>query len=85
MLKSHLSVVETSASLYPHSPVFKTPRLNSTGQVQNWESVTYRQFQADIECYAKHWACVLKNEIPDRSVVGLWYTQFYFHLLYLIY
>ncbi|RDB29199.1 Acetyl-coenzyme A synthetase 2 [Hypsizygus marmoreus] len=76
MLKSHLTVLETSASLYSSSPVFKIPRLDAlTGQVQEWESITYHKFQSDVVTYARYWARALEG-VPQRSVVGLWIGGF---------
>jgi hypothetical protein len=74
MIRSHLTVLETSASLFPSSSVFKTPRLDlQSGQVQDWHSITYRQFQSDVEVFARYWTRKLKSEgILQRSVVGLW-------------
>ncbi|KAF8078511.1 hypothetical protein FPV67DRAFT_58582 [Lyophyllum atratum] len=78
MLKSHLSVLEASATLYPLSAVFKTPRVDvSTGQLYGWDSITYQQFQSDVETHARYWARTLGDDgIPPRSVVGLWIGGF---------
>lgn len=73
-VRTHLTVLKSSASLYPSSPAFRIPQLNSgTGQVQFWQSVTYKQFQLDVELFAKYWTRKLKTHgIPRRSIVGLW-------------
>jgi len=73
-LRSHLSILEASASLYASSPVFQLPRFDlQSGEVQEWDAVTYSQFLHDVELYAKHWARVLKGDgIPQRSVIGMW-------------
>ncbi|KAI0068384.1 acetyl-CoA synthetase-like protein [Artomyces pyxidatus] len=73
-LRSHLTVLDTSASLYASSPAFQLPRCDlQSGEVQHWEPVTYAQFQRDVEMFARHWARVLKADgIPQRSVIGMW-------------
>ncbi|THH20855.1 hypothetical protein EW146_g586 [Bondarzewia mesenterica] len=73
-LESHLSVLSASASLHASFPAFRLPRFNlQSGQVQDWESVTYAQFKQDVELFARHWARVLKHDgIPQRSVIGMW-------------
>ncbi|GLB36255.1 putative amp- ligase [Lyophyllum shimeji] len=78
MLESHLSVLEASANLHRHSAVFKTPRLDpSNGQLQGWESITYEQFQRDVQIHARYWARALAHDgIAPRSVVGLWIGGF---------
>ncbi|KAL0951048.1 hypothetical protein HGRIS_007788 [Hohenbuehelia grisea] len=74
MPSSHLTVLEQSAVRYASSPVFKVPRLDlSTKQVLSWESITYSQFQSDVERFARYWSRVLRQDgIPPRSVVGIW-------------
>ncbi|KAG5648080.1 hypothetical protein DXG03_007115 [Asterophora parasitica] len=78
MIQSHLSVLETTATISPLSVVFKTPIIDIfSGQVQEWQSITYQQFQRDVETHAKHWARTLANDgLPPRSVVGLWIGGF---------
>lgn len=80
MLSSHLSVLETSAALHSSSPVFKVPQLDlAAGRVQDWHSITYRQFQSDVEDFAKYWRRALRiSDIPQRSVIGLWYSDILF-------
>lgn len=77
MLRTHLTVLETSASLYPTRPAFKTPRSDcQTGQVQDWQSITYQQFKQDVELFARHWSRVLRRDrVPQKSVVGVWYVN----------
>lgn len=74
MLRSHLTVLETSSSLYPSQPVFKIPRLDvEAGQGHEWQHITYSEFQRDVELFAKYWARILKSDnVPQRSVVGIW-------------
>ncbi|KAJ8521428.1 hypothetical protein ONZ45_g1866 [Pleurotus djamor] len=71
MPTSHLTVLESSASLYPSAPVFKVPQLDNSNHVQEWASITYSQFQSDVELFARYWSRTLKG-VPRRSVVGLW-------------
>lgn len=74
MFRTHLTVLDSSASLYSSSPVFKVPRLNlSNGIVQQWHSITYKQFYDAVRVFARHWMRVLKAQgIAQKSVVGLW-------------
>lgn len=77
-LRSHLSVLENSVSLYGSHSAFRVPRLDKeTSKVQCWDSVTYEEFQRDVELFARHWARILKADgIPPRSVVGMWYVLY---------
>lgn len=81
MFSTHLTVLETSASRHPSAAAFRTPLLNETGQVQEWNTITYEQFHSDVQLYARYWSRTLKRDgIPLRSVVGLWYVMSaYFH------
>ncbi|KAH7931106.1 acetyl-CoA synthetase-like protein [Leucogyrophana mollusca] len=71
---SHLTVLSQSASLYSSAPVFRVPRSDpSTSQVQDWFSITYRQFKHDVELTARYWRRVLRGDgVSEGSVVGLW-------------
>ncbi|KAF7796058.1 hypothetical protein EIP86_007229 [Pleurotus ostreatoroseus] len=72
--RTHLDVLQDSASQYSSRPVFKLP-LPSTDSavVRNWSSVAYAQFRADVERYAKYWGRVLANDnLQPRSTIGLW-------------
>jgi hypothetical protein len=73
-LQSHLSILESSASSHSSSPVFRIPRVDeATSEVQEWLSISYRQFLQDVERYARYWASLFSSEgIPRNSVVGLW-------------
>ncbi|TFK57163.1 acetyl-CoA synthetase-like protein [Heliocybe sulcata] len=71
--RSHLSLLETAASHYASSPVFRIPLIDSTGAVSQWTSITYLQFLRDVERFARYWSRTLRsNGIPSKSVVGLW-------------
>ncbi|KAJ7783906.1 hypothetical protein DFH07DRAFT_997347 [Mycena maculata] len=74
MLRTHLTVLEASASRYPLSPVFKLPRSDSqSNHGWDWYSITYRQFQLDVELFARYWSRTLSRSGVDvGSVVGLW-------------
>jgi acyl-CoA synthetase (AMP-forming)/AMP-acid ligase II len=75
MLKSHLTVLESSAARYPSSTVFKIPQLDSQGSIEGWQSITYQRFRSDVESYARYWTSVFKRDrIPQRSVIGVWYV-----------
>ncbi len=74
-LKTHLDVLQDSASQFSTRAAFKLP-VQSPGshEVQEWSSVAYAQFQSDVERYAKYWGRTLASDgLPRRSVVGLWY------------
>src|SRR5258708_5869895 len=59
-LRSHLSVLETSASLFSSSPAFQIPRSDlQLADTHDWEPITYAQFYRDVEVYASHWHRVL--------------------------
>jgi hypothetical protein len=72
--KSHLTVLEESAYLYPLAPAFRIPQVDVvSGQVIQWQPITYQQFQNDVELFARYWAWTLKTDgIPCTSVIGLW-------------
>ncbi|KAF7347743.1 Acetyl-CoA synthetase-like protein [Mycena venus] len=74
MLRTHLTVLETSASRYPLSPVFKLPRSDSQScHGQDWYSITYRQFYMDVELFARYWSRTLAERgVVLGSVVGMW-------------
>ncbi|KAG6867720.1 hypothetical protein C0993_011966 [Termitomyces sp. T159_Od127] len=78
MLRTHLTVLETSASLYPSLPIFKVPQLNaSPGTADRWASISYQEFLRDVRIYAQHWRRVLTRDgVPPKSVIGLWIGGF---------
>lgn len=80
MLRTHLTILENSASRFANAAVFRTPEIDSsTKRIKGWKSITYREFYRDVETFAKHWTRMLRdNGIPQRSVVGVWYV---FHIL----
>ncbi|RXW22056.1 hypothetical protein EST38_g3794 [Candolleomyces aberdarensis] len=74
MLTSHLEVYQRSTSLHSASPLFRIPHVcPSSGRVEEWSTITYGQFERDVERYARHWGRALRRKgIPRRSVIGLW-------------
>lgn len=76
MFRTHLSVLESSAAHFSSSPVFRVPLLDAqTNLLIDWASITYQQFHHDVELFAAYWARELRRAaIPQRSVIGLWYT-----------
>ncbi|KAL0072078.1 hypothetical protein AAF712_001001 [Marasmius tenuissimus] len=73
MLRTHLTALESTASKFPSSSVFKTPILDANSTLVDWNTVTYSQFHNDVLLHSRHWAKVLKaDRIPQRSIVGLW-------------
>ncbi|KAI0034282.1 acetyl-CoA synthetase-like protein [Vararia minispora EC-137] len=71
---SHLSVLETSASLYTSAPVFQVPCCDpQTGEVEHWKPVSYSRFKDDVDRFAREWTRILKADgIPPRSIIGMW-------------
>ncbi|KAJ7597639.1 hypothetical protein C8J56DRAFT_325130 [Mycena floridula] len=84
MFRSHLTIVETSASLYSSASAFKIPVVDpETGKPKDWHSISYRQFLLDVEHSAKYWYRTL-GHLPPKSVVGLWIGGFtYIDLLHI--
>jgi len=75
MSKTHLSVLESSASQHSSSPVFAIPHVNPQSGHLKWQSVSYSQFHHDVLVFARYWSRMLENDcIPQRSVVGLWWV-----------
>ncbi|KAF9499759.1 acetyl-CoA synthetase-like protein [Pleurotus eryngii] len=73
MSSSHLTVLETSASVYPSASAFKLPQLDESNNIAGWQSITYSQFQHDVERFARSWSHKLRSSgVPRRSIVGLW-------------
>ena len=71
--KTHLTVLEQSAALYSSASAFRLPRLSSDGSVDEWLSISYRQFHLDVERFARHWHSVFSARgLRPRSIVGLW-------------
>ncbi|KAL0958539.1 hypothetical protein HGRIS_000679 [Hohenbuehelia grisea] len=73
MVPVHLSALNTAASRYSELPAFKLPQTDLEGRVTQWSVVTYRQFQDDVNRFARHWADrLLMDGVCPKSVVGLW-------------
>lgn len=75
--QSHLSILESSARLYPTRPAFRIPIVNKeTSQISEWATTTYAQFYQDIELYARYWTSVLSADgVAPGSIIGLWYVS----------
>ncbi|KAF9270325.1 acetyl-CoA synthetase-like protein [Marasmius fiardii PR-910] len=73
MSRTHLTALESSASRFPSSVAFKIPVLDGNKKLVDWNSITYGQFHDDVLLYSRYWAKILRrDQIPQRSVVGLW-------------
>ncbi|KAI0948115.1 hypothetical protein AcW1_009712 [Taiwanofungus camphoratus] len=72
--RTHLTILVESASNYPTHPVFRLPLIDGErNQVREWTSITYSQFQSDVELFARYWSCTLREDgLKERSVVGVW-------------
>ena len=75
--QSHLTVLESSARLYPTRPAFRLPVVDKeTSRISEWATVTYTQFHEDVELYARYWTSVLSADgIAPGSIIGLWYVS----------
>ncbi|KAJ7126458.1 hypothetical protein C8R43DRAFT_897871 [Mycena crocata] len=73
MLRTHITVLETSALRRPSAIAFKIPQSDGSTVSPIWKEITYSQFLRDIELTASHWSRIFRQDgIPERSVVGLW-------------
>ncbi|KAJ7246557.1 hypothetical protein B0H12DRAFT_1021137 [Mycena haematopus] len=73
MLRSHITVLETSARRAPSATAFKIPQCDASSTTPLWRDITYQQFLLDVELTASHWSRIFRREgIPERSVIGLW-------------
>jgi acyl-CoA synthetase (AMP-forming)/AMP-acid ligase II len=74
MPRSHLTVLASSAIRYADLPAFRTPVLDQySNSVLEWHSITYREFNLDVERFARYWRRRLRTAgISHRSVVGMW-------------
>ncbi|KAF9257338.1 acetyl-CoA synthetase-like protein [Marasmius fiardii PR-910] len=74
MLRTHLDVIESSASSFPSEPAFKIPvPRTSSSQSFEWDTITYQRFYDDVMLFARYWARKLRRDnIPQRSIIGLW-------------
>lgn len=75
--KTHLTVLEQCATQYAQSPAFRIPEIDtSNNQIIQWQTVTFSQFNADVQHFAKYWTSRLSRDgVSPRSVVGLWYVH----------
>ncbi|KAJ7693901.1 hypothetical protein B0H17DRAFT_932562 [Mycena rosella] len=73
MLRTHLTVLETSALHSPSAVAFKVPQSDGSQPKPIWRDITYQQFLRDVELTASHWSRIFRQAgIPEGSVVGLW-------------
>lgn len=72
--RSHLTVLESSASLFSSTPAFQIPEADAeTGKVIRWQARSYTQFRDDVNLSARYWAKTLRADgVQPNSVVGLW-------------
>ncbi|KAI0673463.1 acetyl-CoA synthetase-like protein [Trametes maxima] len=72
--RTHLTILEETATRHPNAPAFRVPRIDSeTDQVLEWGIVTYGEFWQDVERFARYWTQKLSADgVNGRSVVGLW-------------
>ncbi|KZT05908.1 acetyl-CoA synthetase-like protein [Laetiporus sulphureus 93-53] len=72
--RTHLTILQWSASLYSEATVFEIPDFTHTnGTGRRWNKISYRQFLTDVELSARYWGNVLQSRgVHQRSVVGLW-------------
>jgi acyl-CoA synthetase (AMP-forming)/AMP-acid ligase II len=81
--KTHLSIVEETATRYPSRPAFRIPVVQDDGTVVRWNAITFAQFSSDLKLVAKYWSGVLRQQgIPSRSTVGLWYADSFINLAF---
>lgn len=72
-----LTVLETAAAVHSTHPAFRVPRLGLKGssEVEEWSSISFAQFDTDVERQAHRWARVLAaNKLSLGAVVSLWYV-----------
>ena len=74
MLPPHLALLYSTAQQAGSAAAFRTPQLQSgSDKVQSWKTITYEQFQQDVDITAKYWRSVLfRDGVPPKSVVCLW-------------
>ena len=73
--KTHLSVLAEAAASLPDQPVFRVPILVApdADEVAEWTSISYSQFNMDVDAYAKYWLRTLgANGLVPHDIVGLW-------------
>ncbi|KAF7424658.1 hypothetical protein PC9H_009968 [Pleurotus ostreatus] len=75
MLPSHLDLLSSNVALHPDAPAFKVPIMSVTDDgVSEWYTITYQQFQSDVDKAAAYWSQeLLKDGVCKRSIVGLWF------------
>lgn len=72
--RTHLTVLDESAALYPTANAFYIPLVDSESSlIREWQAISYRQFQRDVEHTARFWRKKLTADgVQSRSVIGMW-------------
>uniref|UniRef100_A0A0W0F7W6 AMP-dependent synthetase/ligase domain-containing protein n=1 Tax=Moniliophthora roreri TaxID=221103 RepID=A0A0W0F7W6_MONRR len=77
MFRTHLDVLKSSSTSFPCEAAFRVPSASSSSQSVEWDTITYQRFYDDVLLFARYWARKLRRDnIPQRSVVGLWLGGF---------
>ncbi|KAK7043985.1 hypothetical protein VNI00_008153 [Paramarasmius palmivorus] len=77
MFRTHLDVLKASSSSFPSEAAFRIPSSSPSSQSLQWDTITYQRFYDDVLLFARYWARKLRRDnIPQRSVVGLWLGGF---------
>ncbi|KAF7966436.1 hypothetical protein HWV62_38398 [Athelia sp. TMB] len=74
--RSHLTVLESSASRFSSASAFQIPDVDTeTGKALRWRPISYSQFRDDVNTSARYYAKTLRADgVQPQSVVGLWLT-----------
>lgn len=77
--RTHLTVLDESAALYPTANAFYIPLVDSESSlIREWQAISYRQFQRDVEHTARFWRKKLTADgVQSRSVIGMWSVSSY--------
>ncbi|TFK73056.1 acetyl-CoA synthetase-like protein [Pluteus cervinus] len=78
MTRSPSDILASAAQEYHDRPLFKIPRVDPrSGNITEYTSISYSQFAADVDTYARHWCRILRKDgVARGSVVGLWLGGF---------
>lgn len=71
---SPIDLLNKALAYFPNNIAFQIPKYTPSGEtLEEWTSITYREFIDDVHRYAKYWSNVLSLEgIYSREVVVLW-------------
>ncbi|RKL11925.1 hypothetical protein BFJ70_g16364 [Fusarium oxysporum] len=71
--KTHVTVLQKTATANPLVPALKIPQLSSNGELQGWKDISYSQFLHDVEQSAMYWSRELVGKGANAgSVIGIW-------------